>query len=237
MQRRWRTALNILTCRSLQGCCEACVSMQGLSHSILFVCSCSSARPLPAWLPQRIEHEKLMLSCPNLCIVHCLSSHCWQTQPPWLPATLLERGPCQLLRQEHVCAAIIPMLSMPGRCRQQGVAYTAQPGLAYTAQPACLVDGLVGAGATQLPRPVGSQDHHGHLALSGLYHSWQQVGHSCARAGDDGGGSSADTDWWMHRNLKKLESGAPSCPMSVAWRAFDSAFQAPTGWSQSSTRI
>ena len=108
---------------------------------------------------------------------------------------------------------------MPWRWRQLGVAYTAQPGVANTAQLACLVDGLVGASATQLPWPIGSQDHHGHLALSGLNNSWQQVGHSCARAGDDGGRSSADTTWWMNRSLKDVESGAPSCSMSVAWMA------------------
>ena len=119
------------------------------------------------------------------------------------------------------------MLSMPWHWRQLGVAYTAQPGVANTPQPACLIDGLVGAGATQLPWPIGSQDHHGHLALSGLNHSWQQVGHSCARACDDGGRSSADTTWWMHRTLMDVGSGAPSCSMSVAWTACGSELQGP----------
>ena len=161
--------------------------------------------------------EKLMLSAPQPLRIALLVQ-------PLLADTvaLAARQICsggvlrQLLRQEHACVAIMPMLSMPGRWRQQGVAYTAQPGAANTAQPACLVNGLVGAGATQLPWPVGSQDHHGHLALGGLDHSWQQVGHSCARAGNDGGRSSADTDWWMNRSWKDNESGAPSCPMSVA---------------------
>ena len=42
--------------------------------------------------------------------LQCLSSHCWQTQPPLLPGTLLERGPRQLLRQEPACVATTPML-------------------------------------------------------------------------------------------------------------------------------
>ena len=32
--------MGILTCRSVQVCCEACVSMQGLSYSMLSVRGC-----------------------------------------------------------------------------------------------------------------------------------------------------------------------------------------------------